>query len=41
MPKVLIVEDSPTQALRLRNTLEKNGFSVTAAVEIGAGTPAR
>ena len=30
---VLIVEDSPTQALRLRNTLEKNGFSVTAAVD--------
>ena len=28
---VLIAEDSPTQALRLRNTLEKNGFTVTAA----------
>ncbi len=28
---VLIVEDSPTQALRLRNTLEKHGFAVTAA----------
>ena len=30
---VLIAEDSPTQALRLRNTLEKNGFTVTAAVD--------
>ncbi len=29
---VLIAEDSPTQALRLRNTLEKNGFKVTAAL---------
>jgi len=28
---VLIAEDSATQALRLRNTLEKNGFTVTAA----------
>jgi signal transduction histidine kinase len=28
---VLIAEDSPTQALRLRNTLEKNGFTVTRA----------
>ena len=28
---VLIAEDSPTQALRLQNTLEKNGFTVTAA----------
>ena len=28
---VLIVEDSPTQALRLQNTLEKHGFTVTAA----------
>ena len=27
----LIVEDSPTQALRLRNTLEHHGFTVTAA----------
>lgn len=31
MTKVIIVEDSPTQALRLRNTLEKNEFSVTHA----------
>ena len=30
---VLIAEDSPTQALRLRNTLEKNGFNVTAAID--------
>ena len=30
---VLIAEDSPTQALRLRNTLEKNGFTVTATVD--------
>lgn len=28
---VLIAEDSVTQALRLRNTLEKNGFTVTVA----------
>ena len=28
---VLIAEDSHTQALRLQNTLEKNGFSVTVA----------
>ena len=28
---VLIAEDSPTQALRLQNTLEKNGFTVTTA----------
>ena len=28
---VLIAEDSPTQALRLQNTLEKNGFIVTVA----------
>jgi two-component system, sensor histidine kinase and response regulator len=28
---VLIAEDSVTQALRLQNTLEKNGFTVTAA----------
>ena len=28
---VLIAEDSPTQALRLQNTLEKNGFTVTVA----------
>src|SRR5262245_45889048 len=28
---VLIAEDSPTQALRLQNMLEKNGFSVTVA----------
>ena len=28
---ILIVEDSLTQALRLRNTLEKNGFDVTHA----------
>jgi signal transduction histidine kinase len=28
---VLIAEDSPTQALRLKNTLEKNGFTVTVA----------
>lgn len=32
---VLIAEDSPTQALRLRNTLEKNGFNVTAALNGG------
>ena len=29
---ILIAEDSPTQALRLQNTLEKHGFSVTAAL---------
>ena len=28
---ILIAEDSATQALRLQNTLEKNGFTVTAA----------
>ena len=28
---ILIVEDSVTQTLRLQNTLEKNGFAVTAA----------
>ena len=28
---ILIAEDSPTQSLRLQNTLEKNGFTVTAA----------
>jgi twitching motility two-component system response regulator PilH len=28
MPKVLIVEDSPTQALRTRITLESQGFEV-------------
>ena len=28
---ILIVEDSATQALRLQNSLEKNGFTVTAA----------
>ena len=28
---VLIAEDSPTQALRLQNTLEKSGFSVTVS----------
>ena len=28
---ILIVEDSATQTLRLQNTLEKNGFTVTAA----------
>ena len=28
---ILIAEDSPTQALRLQNTLEKNGFTVTVA----------
>jgi twitching motility two-component system response regulator PilH len=29
MPKVLIVEDSPTQALRTRIVLEAQGFDVT------------
>jgi CheY-like chemotaxis protein len=29
MPKVLIVEDSPTQALRTRIVLESQGFEVT------------
>lgn len=29
MPKVLIVEDSPTQALRTRIMLESQGFEVT------------
>src|SRR5262249_40523922 len=29
MPKVLIVEDSPTQALRTRIMLESQGFDVT------------
>lgn len=29
MPKVLIVEDSPTQALRERITLESQGFDVS------------
>jgi len=29
MPKVLIVEDSPTQALRTRITLESQGFEVS------------
>jgi signal transduction histidine kinase len=33
--EVLIVEDSPTQSLRLQGTLEKHGFRVTAA---GNGT---
>ncbi len=28
---ILIAEDSPTQSLRLQNSLEKNGFTVTAA----------
>ena len=28
---ILLAEDSPTQSLRLQNTLEKNGFTVTAA----------
>ncbi len=28
---ILIVEDSPTQSLRLQNTLEKRGFAVTGA----------
>lgn len=30
---VLIAEDSATQALRLQNTLERHGFTVTAAVD--------
>lgn len=29
--EILIAEDSPTQSLRLQNTLHKNGFRVTAA----------
>ncbi len=31
MTEVLIVEDSPTQAMVLENILEKNGYAVTAA----------
>ncbi|MBN1483235.1 MAG: response regulator [Chloroflexia bacterium] len=31
MPKILIVEDSPTQALRLRLVLEKMGLAVVVA----------
>jgi len=30
--KILIVEDSPTQALQLQHTLEKSGYQVSAAV---------
>ena len=32
-PKVLIVEDSPTQALRMRIALESQGFDVAVANE--------
>ncbi len=32
-PKVLIVEDSPTQALRMRIALESQGFDVSVATE--------
>ena len=32
-PKVLIVEDSPTQALRMRIALESQGFDVSVANE--------
>ena len=34
--EILIVEDSATQSLRLQNSLEKHGFTVTAARDGGA-----